>query len=379
MAERTSYVDKWRFQKMKYDYLIVGAGLFGATLAHLLHADGKKVLVIDRNDFVGGMCHTYKDRGITVHEFGAHIFRTDKRELWDFINEFCEFKPFVNSPLARVGDKLYNLPFNMNTYQQLWGVTIPYEAKKKILEDIVPNDNPKNLEEYALSKVGKTIYNLFIKEYTEKQWGRPCTELPASILGRLPLRYTFDNNYYANKPYQGIPVFGYTEFIWKLMIGCDIKECTPYSEKWKNMADKVIYTGSIDEFYNYKYGELEYRSLKFEVEEFEDTDDMTGNAVINYTTKDYDFTRVIEHKHFLDEKSHGTILSFEFPTMYDGTNERYYPIETERNLMLYKKYADIETDVIFAGRLGQYRYTDMEQTMLNAFRLADRLKQCEYE
>lgn len=363
---------------MKYDYLIVGAGLFGASLAYFLKYNGKKVIVIEKEPYVGGMCHTIQDCGITVHEFGAHIFRTDDEELWKFVNNVSTFKPFINSPLANVDGKLYNLPFNMNTYQQLWNVTTPYEAKKKILEDIVPCDNPKNLEEFALSKVGKTIYYMFIKDYTEKQWGKQCKDLPASILGRLPLRYTYDNNYYANKPYQGVPVKGYTEFIESLLSGVHVELATEYNNSiHSKLSDKIIYTGSIDEYYDYRYGRLDYRSLRFRTEYLSDTEDYQGNAVINYPTLDYEFTRSIEHKHFLDEKSPTTIVSYEYPIIYDGTNTRYYPIETADNLMLYNKYASIDTDVIFAGRLGQYKYTDMEQTIINARSLATKLDICE--
>lgn len=355
---------------MKYDYLIVGAGLFGATLAdRLTRKYGKTVLVVDKNDYVGGMCHTYKQHGITVHEFGAHIFRTDSKEIWDYVDDITPFKPFVNSPIAYCKGKVYNLPFNMNTYNQLWGITIPEEAMAKINAECIRYDDPKNLEEFALSKVGTTIYELFIREYTEKQWGKKCTELPASILGRLPLRFTYDNNYYANKPYQGIPVHGYTRLVNEMLKYSDVKLEVSNWREYENCAKQVIYTGSIDEHYNYEFGRLEYRSLRFDTN-FIGIDSLYGNAVTNYTTKEYPYTRAIEHKHFLGEESPVSIISYEYPELYDGSNERYYPVETDENLALYSKYASIETDVIFAGRLGSYKYTDMEQTIINARNLA---------
>ena len=355
---------------MKYDYLIVGAGLFGATLANLLtHAYDKSVLVIEKTPRAGGMCYTERKHGITVHRYGAHIFRTDKLGLWNYVNEYSKFKPFVNAPLAHAHGELFNLPFNMNTFKQLWGVLTPNEARYMVENDQIKYDNPKNLEEYALSTVGKTIYTMFIKEYTEKQWGKKCTELPPSILGRLPLRFTYDNNYYSGKQYQGIPEDGYTSFIMKLLNGSDVVFSERNWKKYDGCADRTVFTGSIDEYYNYKYGKLEYRSLRFE-EFVVDMDNVLGNAVINHTTKDVPYTREIEHKHFLGEKSDVSILSYEYPELYDGTNERYYPIETDSNKMLYCKYAQIETDTIFAGRLGSYKYTDMEQTILNAMELA---------
>lgn len=354
----------------EYDFLIVGAGLFGATLAdRLTRRYNMKVLVIDKNDYVGGMCHTYEQHGITVHEFGAHIFRTDDELIWDYVNELTPFKPFVNSPLAYANGELYNLPFNMNTFHQLWGIQIPTDAEAKIKADCVTCEEPKNLEEFALSKVGRTIYEKFIKEYTEKQWGKKCTELPASILGRLPLRFTFDNNYYANKPYQGIPIHGYTRLINEMLKHSEVLLCIKDWHNYEYRADRIIFTGSIDEYYDYKYGELEYRSLRFETN-CTSIPNLYGNAVTNYTTKEYPYTRAIEHKHFLGEDSDVSIISYEYPEIYDGTNERYYPVETDENLALYSKYVDIETDTIFAGRLGSYKYTDMEQTIINARNLA---------
>ena len=355
---------------MKYDYLIVGAGLFGATLADVLTRNyGKSVLVVERKPYVGGMCHTYKEQGITVHEFGAHIFRTDNKDIWEYLNDLVPFKPFVNSPLAYCQGKIYNLPFNMNTYNQLWGIIIPEDAENKIDKDCVYYSAPKNLEEYALSKVGKTIYYKFIKEYTEKQWGKKCAELPASILGRLPLRFTYDNNYYTDKPYQGIPVTGYTELIDKMLEHSSVLLGIRDWREYEETARQIIYTGSIDEYYGYALGKLDYRSLRFETYVL-DKPTLQGNAVVNYTTYEFPQTRRIEHKHFLNEESPVTIISYEYPEKYNGTNERYYPIETDDNLMLYHKYALIKNDVIFAGRLGSYKYTDMEQTVKLAMHLA---------
>lgn len=359
---------------MKFDYLIVGAGLFGATLAEQLSRIGKTVLVVERKDEIGGMCYTEKRDGITVHKYGAHIFRTDDYGLWKYVNEFTTFKPFINSPMSYVDGELYNLPFNMNTFKQIWGVTKPEEAKYIIEKDLVPCDTPKNLEEKALSTVGKTIYEMFIKEYTEKQWGKKCTELPASILGRLPLRFTYDNNYYSNKLYQGVPIAGYTFFIERLLDGAVVFTGVRDWRKMSKYAKQIIYTGSIDEYFSYCFGKLEYRSLYFEEYRLDYTDNANGVAVINYSSKDVDYTREIEHKHFLDEKSDITIISREFPREFDGTNERYYPIATDRNLELYKRYESIIThSVIFAGRLGQYKYTDMEQTIKSAKKLANKL------
>lgn len=357
-----------------YDYLIVGAGLFGATLADSLTKKyGHSVLVVEKNSNVGGMCYTEKNLGITVHKYGAHIFRTDDIDIWNYVNKLVKFRPFINSPLAYVDGSLYNLPFNMNTFKQLWGVLTPDDAMAKIQADCVANDNPQNLEEFALSKVGRTIYSMFIKDYTEKQWGKKCTELPASILGRLPLRFTYDNNYYANKQYQGIPVEGYTVLIERMLnMSTVILNCKDWKQ-YKDYANQIIYTGSIDEYYDYKYGKLDYRSLRFE-EHIREIENVRGNAVINYTTKEYPYTREIEHKHFLNEQSPVSIVSYEYPELYNGENERYYPLETKENIELYNKYSSIETDTIFAGRLGQYRYTDMEQTIVNALNLSSNLK-----
>ncbi len=359
---------------MKFDYLIVGAGLFGATLAQELTRIGKTVMVVERKDEIGGMCYTEKRDDITVHKYGAHIFRTDDYGLWKYVNEFVTFKPFINSPMSYVDGELYNLPFNMNTFKQLWGVVRPEEAKGKIADDLVHCSSPKNLEEKALSMVGKTIYEMFIKEYTEKQWGKKCTELPASILGRIPLRFTYDNNYYSGKQYQGIPITGYTFLIEQLLSEAVVLTGIRDWRKMKKYAKHIIYTGSIDEYFSYCFGKLEYRSLYFEEYRLDYTDNANGVAVINYPSKDVDYTREIEHKHFLDEESDITIISREFPREFDGTNERYYPIATDKNLELYRKYANLTvSNTTFAGRLGQYKYTDMEQTIKGAKKLASKL------
>lgn len=348
----------------KYDYLIVGAGLYGAMFAHTATLHGKKCLVIEKNNHIGGYCYTEKVHGIEVHKFGAHIFRTNSKKVWDFVNSICEFVPFVNSPLANYQGKIYNLPFNMNTFNQVFGVTTPADAFKAIEKDKIIFDVPKNLEEHCLNTVGRTIYETFIKGYTEKQWGKKCTELPASIIKRIPIRYTFDNNYF-NEKYQGTPKCGYTEFIRLLLIGADVWLNNDFFDDvdwFMGIAEKVVYTGPIDKFYNYKFGKLDYRSVKFKEIYLSNIDNQQGNAVVNFTDRDTPYTRRIEHKHFLKAQCKGTVLSYEIPCDYNENCSPSYPIPTEENLKKYAQYkelADRKPNVIFGGRLAEYKYYSM--------------------
>lgn len=353
--------------------LIVGSGLFGATLAHKL---GVKfdITVVDKRSHIGGNVYTENVKGINVHKYGAHIFRTNDKAIWNYLNNFAEFNNFTNSPIAIYHNKAYNLPFNMNTFNQLWGAKTPDVAKNIIKSQQVHYDNPKNLEEYALSLVGTDIYNTFIKDYTEKQWGKPCSELPISIMRRIPLRFTYDNNYY-NCKYQGVPIGGYTQIIEKMLSGTTLllnTDGVEYVKTHKNDYDYIIYTGCIDEFYDYNFGKLEYRSLIFKELDIP-LENCQGNAVINYTDKSHPYTRVIEHKWFENTQSNHTVLSIEYPK---STGETYYPIESEKNLALYARYQELskQDNIIFAGRLGNYKYTDMEETILNAMNLADNIK-----
>ena len=350
--------------KPKYDYLIVGAGLYGAMFAHTATLQGKKCLVIEKNNHIGGYCYTENIHGIEVHKFGAHIFRTNSKKVWNFVNSICEFVPFINSPLADCQGKIYNLPFNMNTFNQVFGTTTPAAAKEAIERDKVVFDSPRNLEEHCLSTVGRRIYEMFIKGYTEKQWGKKCTELPASIMKRIPIRYTFDNNYF-NEKYQGIPKCGYTEFIARLLLGSNFALGTDFfddSERLSSLARNIVYTGPIDKFYNYRFGKLDYRSVRFKETYLPDVDNLQGNAVINYTDSHVPYTRMIEHKHFLKAQCNGTVLSYEFPCDYNENGSPCYPIPTEGNLMKYAKYkalADKEPNVVFGGRLAEYKYYSM--------------------
>lgn len=356
-----------------YDYLIVGAGLYGAVFAYEAMANGKTCLVIDKRGHIGGNIYTENREGINVHIYGAHIFHTSDKKVWDYINQFAEFNNYVNSPVARYHDELYNLPFNMNTFHGLWGVKTPKEAKEKIKEqtDKLGITEPKNLEEQALSLVGEDIYKKLIKEYTEKQWGRDCKDLPSFIIKRLPLRFTYDNNYF-NDPYQGIPKGGYTQIIEKMLDGADILVNTDYFDfikKNDGIADKTVFTGMIDEFFGFKYGPLEYRSVRFETETL-DEENYQGNAVVNYTSHEVDFTRIIEHKHFEFGKQPKTIISREYSQEWHNGIEPYYPLNDDKNSALYAKYkelADKEDKVIFGGRLGNYSYFDMDKVILAAF------------
>ena len=360
-----------------YDYLIVGAGLFGATFAYEMTKRGKKSLVLEKRNHIGGNCYTEDWDGIQVHKYGAHIFRTSEKEIWDYINQFAEFNHFINCPIAKYHEKVYNMPFNMNTFSRMWGISTPDEAKKIIDEQRKEiKESPQNLEEQAISLVGRDVYEILVKEYTEKQWGRPCKELPASILRRLPVRFTYDNNYF-NDPYQGIPKGGYTQIFEKMLENCDVKLEVDFNENRKqymNMAEKVIYTGTIDSYYDFCYGPLEYRSLRFEHEQLS-TDNFQGVAVVNYTDKETPYTRIIEHKHFEFGKQDFTVITREYPFEWAQGIEPYYPINDKKNqaiFEMYKKESAKQKNIVFAGRLGSYRYTDMQETLIDALDLVNK-------
>ena len=360
----------------KYDYLIVGSGLFGATFAYLAKKQGKKCFVIDKRQHLGGNVYCENIEGINVHKYGAHIFHTSNKKVWDFVNSIVEFNRYTNSPVANYKGKLYNLPFNMNTFYQMWGVTTPDEAQAKIAEQkaeaiaALGEKEPENLEEQALTLVGKDIFEKLIKEYTEKQWGRKCTELPAFIIKRLPVRLVYDNNYFNDK-YQGIPIGGYNKLIEGLLDGVECKTDvdffkSEYKEKWRDIADKLVYTGALDEYFDYKLGKLDWRTVSFKTR-VEDTPNYQGNAVVNYTSHDEPYTRVIEHKHFemFGQEVYDcpkSVVSEEYSTEYKEGMEPYYPVNDERNNTLaeeYRQLAALESNVIFGGRLGQYKYFDM--------------------
>lgn len=370
---------------MKYDYLIVGAGLFGAIFAHEAKKAGKKVLVIDRRDHIGGNIYTKEVEGIQVHQYGAHIFHTSDKEVWDYIQQFAEFNRYTNSPVARYKDELYNLPFNMNTFSKMWGVRTPAEAKEIIQRQIKEAGitKPKNLEEQAISLVGKDIYEKLVRGYTEKQWGRRATELPSFIIRRLPVRYVYDNNYFNDK-YQGIPVGGYTKIIERMLEGTEVRLMTDFfanREILAKEAENIVFTGMIDAYYDYCFGELEYRSLRFETEVL-DMENYQGNAVVNYTEYEVPYTRIIEHKHFEygcqggyggdgSGVSDKTVITREYPAAWSRGEEPYYPMNDEKNNALYARYrelADQEEHVIFGGRLGMYRYYDMHQVVKEALK-----------
>lgn len=360
----------------KYDYLIVGAGLFGAVFTNEATKAGKKCLVIDKRDHIAGNIYCEKIEGINVHKYGAHIFHTSNKNTWNYVNQFAEFNNYINSPVAVYKDELYNLPFNMNTFSKMWNIKTPKEAQA-IIEEQKADLNitePKNLEEQALSLVGKDIYQKLIKGYTEKQWGRDCTELPSFIIKRLPLRFTFDNNYF-NDRFQGIPMGGYTPIVEKMLEGSEVMLNTDYFEFIKDNADitdKVVYTGMIDEYFGFKLGHLEYRTVRFETEVL-DEENYQGNAVVNYTEREVPYTRIIEHKHFEYGKQPKTVISREYSSEWKPGIEPYYPINDEKNGNLfaqYKELADKEENVIFGGRLGNYKYYDMDKVIEAALECA---------
>ena len=373
---------------MHYQYLVVGAGLYGAVFAHEMEKRGKDCLVIEKRDHIAGNIYTKEVNGIQVHEYGAHIFHTSDKEVWNYVNQFAEFNHYINCPVARYKDELYNLPFNMNTFAKMWNIKTPKEAREHIDAQIADLHitEPKNLEEQALSLVGRDIYEKLVKGYTEKQWGRDCKELPSFIIKRLPVRFVFDNNYF-NDPYQGIPKGGYTQIVEKLLEGIPVKLGTDYetfcqrstdggfiSMEGEDTFEKVLYTGMIDQFYEYCYGELAYRSLRFETEYLEDEDNYQGNAVVNYTEREVPYTRIIEHKHFEFGTQKGTVITREYPKEWSRGDEPYYPVNDQHNSELYEKYAQRaaqEKNVLFGGRLGQYKYYDMDKVVRAALTMVE--------
>ena len=369
MKDNKSY---WKGIIMKYDYLIVGSGLFGSVFAYEANKRGKKCLVIDRRSHIGGNIYTEKIEDINVHKYGAHIFHTSDKTVWEYMNRFAEFNNYINSPVAVYKDELYNLPFNMNTFSKMWGIRTPAQAKEIIEKQIADLHitEPKNLEEQALSLAGRDVYEKLVKGYTEKQWGRSCTELPAFIIKRLPLRFTYDNNYF-NDRYQGLPMGGYTAVIEKMLEGIEVRTDTDYFEFRKanpDAAEKTVFTGMIDEYFDYCYGPLQYRSVRFETEVL-DCDNYQGNAVVNYTEREVPYTRIIEHKHFEFGKQPKTVISREYSSEWKQGMEPYYPVNNDENNALYEKYrrlAEQEGNVIFGGRLGHYKYYDMDKVVAAA-------------
>ena len=368
----------------RYDYLIVGTGLFGSVFAYEMKKAGKECLVIDKRDHIAGNIYTKEQEGIQVHKFGAHIFHTSDKKIWDYVNQFAEFNNYINSPVAVYGDELYNMPFNMNTFSKMWGIRTPAEAKAIIEQQKQESkvEEPRNLEEQALSLVGRDVYEKLVKGYTEKQWGRDCTELPSFIIKRLPVRFTYDNNYFTDR-YQGIPMGGYTRIIEKLLDGIAVRLGITYKDflaeneargSEADVFDKVLYTGMIDEYFDYCLGELQYRSLRFEEETLADCDNYQGNAVVNYTERQVPYTRIIEHKHFEFGTQPATVITREYPAEWHKGDEPYYPINDERNTTLYGKYQELaagEKNVLFGGRLGQYKYYDMDKVIAAALNMAE--------
>jgi UDP-galactopyranose mutase len=355
---------------MRYDYLVAGTGLFSAVFAYEMRKAGKKCLCVEKRRNVGGNIYTEQCNGIQVHKYGAHIFHTSNKAVWEYINQFAEFNHYINSPVAIYQDEIYNLPFNMNTFSRMWNIRTPQEAQA-IIERQKKDcrvENPQNLEEQALSLVGRDVYEKLVKGYTEKQWGRPCRELPAFIIKRLPVRFTYDNNYFTD-PYQGIPKGGYTAIIEKMLEGTEVRLGISYEEfigQTQDVFDKTLYTGMIDAYFHYQLGALEWRSLRFEEEILPDCDNYQGNAVVNYTEAQVPYTRIIEHKHFEFGTGQGTIITREYPAAWKQGEEPYYPVNDERNdrlLAEYRKLAEQEPNVLFGGRLGQYRYYNMDQVI----------------
>ena len=365
---------------MHYDYLIAGAGLFGAVFAHEMHKQGRKVLVVEKRDHIAGNIYTEKVMGINVHRYGAHIFHTSDEEVWNYVNQYARFNHYVNSPVAVYRDELYNLPFNMNTFSRMWNIKTPKEAKEIIAKQTgeFAGITPQNLEEQALQLAGRDVYEKLVKGYTEKQWGRDCKDLPAFIIRRLPLRFTYDNNYFSDR-FQGIPEGGYTQIVEKLLEDIPVLTGVSLQEyQTANVArtadeqdswDRLLYTGMIDEYYHYRLGTLEYRSLRFETEELPEEDNYQGNAVVNYTEREVPYTRIIEHKHFEFQTGEGTVITREYPATWKKGDEPYYPINDEKNGALYAQYAELakkEANVLFGGRLGQYKYYDMDKVIRSA-------------
>ncbi|EAL9392310.1 UDP-galactopyranose mutase [Campylobacter coli] len=354
-----------------YDYLIIGSGLFGSIFAYEASKKGYKCLVLEKRSHIGGNCYTENTENINIHKYGAHIFRTSDYDIWRYMQQFCKFNHFINSPIANFKGEIYNLPFNMNTFSKLWGIFSPEEAKNIINKQSQEiQGKPKNLEEHVIKLVGRDVYEKFVKGYTEKQWGRDCKDLPASIIRRIPVRYIYDNNYF-NDPYQGIPIGGYTAIFEKMLTNCEVLlnvDFLKHKEEFQNKARKIIFTGTIDSFYDYQYGTLEYRSLKFE-HKILDTDNYQGVAVVNYTDKETPYTRTIEHKHFEFGKQEKTVVSEEYPLEWSKNMEPYYPINDDKNQALYERYLNLakkETKIYFGGRLGEYKYYDMQDSVKSA-------------
>ena len=359
----------------KYDYILVGSGLYSGVFAWFAKQKGKKCLVLEKRDHIGGNVYCENTEGIHVHKYGAHIFHTSNKEVWQFVNSLAEFNRYTNSPVANYKGEMYNMPFNMNTFSKMWNISTPAEAKKIIEEQKKEiTGEPKNLEEQAISLVGREIYEKLVKGYTEKQWGRDCTALPAFIIKRLPVRYTYDNNYF-NDLYQGIPIGGYNMIIDRLFEGCDIETGVDYLEKkeyYDGLGEKIVYTGTIDAYYKYQFGKLEYRSLRFESEVL-DEENHQGVAVVNYTDRETPYTRIIEHKHFEFGTQPKTVITREYPVTWQEGMEPYYPVNDEKNQALYQKYAKLaekEEHVIFGGRLGEYKYYDMDKVIASAMACA---------